>query len=94
MNTFDCGIKVTYQTIADAAIFNAENNIVKAVQEIGIEIDKEHLLQCINDAKSFYDKGVAAGYDTGYRACATHFFDEAMEQYEKAGGNINDIWPI
>lgn len=91
---FECGIDITYRSIADAAVKNAENNIITAVQEVGIKIDKEQLLQCINDAKSFYDKGKAEGYDIGYRACAEFFHDEAIEQYEKAGGDYNDIRPI
>ena len=41
-----------------------ENEILKGVQSVGVQVDKERLLQALKDAKEFWHEG----YKDGYRA--------------------------
>ena len=54
---FDCGIHKIQQEMET----QFENNVLKAVQEVGISIDKPQLERAILDAKSFYDDGYKDG---------------------------------
>lgn len=38
-----------------------EGELYRAVQNVGINVDKDRLLQALNDARSFYDEGYRAG---------------------------------
>lgn len=53
-----------------------ENNIMKAVSDVGIVVDKPRLLQALTDAKAFYEEGYRAAmyrevrherFEWGYR---------------------------
>ena len=44
-----------------------EGEVLKACQRVGIEVDKERLVQALTDARKFYDEGYRAGYGDGYR---------------------------
>ena len=54
---FDCGINVIYGEINTAI----EDEIFKAVRNVGIDIDKKRLTQVIQDRRKAYDDGVADG---------------------------------
>ena len=41
-----------------------ENEILKGVRSVGVQVDKERLLQALKDAKEFWHEG----YKDGYRA--------------------------
>ena len=42
-----------------------ENNILKAVKEIGIDVDKEELLKALKYDREQYNKGYADGFKDG-----------------------------
>lgn len=44
-----------------------EGTILKAVQEVGVVVDKERLMQALTDAREFFEEGYRAGYADGYR---------------------------
>lgn len=50
---FDCGIHEIQQEMET----QFEDNVLKAVQKVGISIDKPQLERALTDAKSFYDDG-------------------------------------
>ena len=52
-------MKPLIEQITDAMIVEHEDNIVRAVQNIGIDVDKERLQKALTDSKSFYDEGYA-----------------------------------
>lgn len=49
--------------------FDYDNEILKAVQEVGINVDKEALLKALEYDRNQYDKG----YREGYEACKNNF---------------------
>ena len=53
IDLFDCGIHKIQQEMET----QFEDNVVKAVQKVGISIDKPQLERALLDAKSFYDDG-------------------------------------
>ena len=63
---FDCGIHITMQDLSNQITKDQENFIVRAVQELYVDIDKEKLEKCLYDSKSFYDDGYKEGYDKGF----------------------------
>ena len=42
-----------------------DDNIVRACQDIGVDVNKERLFEIIRDSKSEYDKGYLKGYQNG-----------------------------
>lgn len=38
-----------------------ENEVMKAVQSVGVNVDKERLVQALTDARKFWDEGYVAG---------------------------------
>ncbi len=54
---FDCGIHKIQQEMET----QFEDNVLKAVQKVGISIDKPQLERALTDAKSFYDDGYKDG---------------------------------
>ena len=42
-----------------------EQETLKACYRIGIEVDKERLVQALTDAGAFFDEGYRAGYEAG-----------------------------
>lgn len=57
-------MKPLIEIIAGQMRSQVEGGIYKAVQEYGISVDKERLLQALKDAKEFWHEG----YKDGYRA--------------------------
>ena len=47
-------------TLAKDVVIDMEDNIIRAVQEVGINVYKERLVKALTDARSFYDEGYAA----------------------------------
>lgn len=54
---FDCGIHAIQEQIQ----MEYEDNVLKAVQKVGISVDKPQLERALLDAKSFYDDGYKDG---------------------------------
>ena len=54
---FDCGINIVYGEMNTTI----EDGIIKAVHNVGIDIDKEKLFKAITNARKFYDDGVLDG---------------------------------
>lgn len=61
-DTMEPIIKV-YQTELETKF---TNGILKACRRVEVDVDKERLLQALNDARKFYDEGYRAGYGEGY----------------------------
>lgn len=59
---FDCGITIRTQELTNQIIHDQENGIVRAVQKLYVDIDKEKLEKCLYDSKSYYNKGYQEGY--------------------------------
>lgn len=54
---FDCGIHKIQQEMET----QFEDNVLKAVQKVGIDIDKPQLERALTDANSFYEDGYKDG---------------------------------
>lgn len=63
---FDCGINEIVSDMVTSMEEENEKMIYKAVQSVGIDIDKEQLEKALFNAKSFYDDG----------------YNDAKKQYE------------
>ena len=80
---FDCGISSYISEISNQLIKEQDNNIVKAVQEMYVKIDKEKLDRCLYDSKSFYDQGFKEGYDKGYEDALFSLLADIKSYYEE-----------
>ena len=49
-----------------------ENDIIKAVQDVGIDVDKEELIRALEYDRNQYDAGYADGYADGKREAVAH----------------------
>lgn len=54
-------MKPIIETIQKQLTMSFEEGVVKAVQEVGIVVDKERLEKALYDAKSFYEEGYKDG---------------------------------
>lgn len=54
-----------------------EGEVFKAIQDYGINIDKDELIRALRYDREQYDKGYEDGYDEGYYAGITSIFDAA-----------------
>ena len=43
-----------------------ENNVYKAIQEYGVNVDKDELIKALQYDRGQYEKGYVNGYNTGY----------------------------
>lgn len=55
----DIMMKPLITVLQDRMKYDYENNILKAVQSIGIDVDKERLAKALIDSRGFYDEGYA-----------------------------------
>lgn len=88
---FDCGITTRIQELSDQIIHDQENCIVRAVQELYVDIDKEKLEKCLYDSKSYYDEGLREGYKDGYLEALSQLHEIIEDKYINAGGDIDMI---
>lgn len=82
---FDCGITMNIKKISDDMVTYIDdvstNCIVSAVNEVGISIDKKKLLECINESKSYFDRGYKKGFDEGYDKAFTEIISTLRTNY-------------
>ena len=71
MSIYDCPIHEQIGQLKTMMANEHDKMVVKAVQEIGIEIDQEKLVQAIHNDRQRYEEA----YKKGYSDCA--------EQYKK-----------
>ena len=57
----DTGMKPIIDIIQKEISMSIEDNVVKAVQEVGIVVDKDRLVKALYDAMSFYREGYNDG---------------------------------
>ncbi len=76
---YDCPIHEQIGQLKTMMANEHDKTIFKAVQEIGIEIDKEALIQAIHNDKQRYEEA----YKKGYNDC--------QEQYEKVFESIRRL---
>ncbi len=88
---FDCGITTRTQELSNQIIHDQEDCIVKGVQELYIDIDKEKLEKCLHDSKSYYDEGYKDGYKDGYLEVLSQLHEIIEDKYIDAGGDIDMI---
>lgn len=62
-----------------------EGDIFKAIQNVGIDVNKEELLKALQYDREQYSKG----YSDGYKKGINKFIDKA---YEELGASENDIY--
>lgn len=56
-----------------------ENNIYKAIQEYGVNVDKEELVKALQYDRGQYDKGYVNGYNAGASEVALEVIEEVSE---------------
>ena len=59
-----------------------EDNIFRAVQEYGVDVNKEELIKALHYDRDQYRKGYADGYDDGYNASKWISVDERLPEME------------
>lgn len=68
-NIYDCPISEQIGALKTMMADEHDRMIIKAVQQIGIEIDQEGLIQAINSDRKRYE----AAYNKGYSDCEEHY---------------------
>lgn len=63
-----------------------ENNIVRAVQNQDINVDKDELIKALQYDREQYEKGYINGYNAGYRKQS----EVAREIFEEIGELVNE----
>lgn len=76
-------MKPIIETIQKQLTMSFEEGVVKAVQEVGIVVDKERLEKALYDAKSFYEEGYqdGAAANSPVVQCKDCEFYEEVEYY-------------
>lgn len=72
--------------IMDAINVQVENDIIKAVKNVGIEVNKEELLRALTYDRQQYERGYEKGYVKGHRhgyRKAIHDLVEEMNKYSE-----------
>lgn len=60
-----------------------ENTVYKAIQSIGVNVDKDELIKALNYDRQQYQKG----FDDGYHSFANDFYCKLMEYSPDSKGN-------
>lgn len=55
------------EAISRDVTMNFDNAVMRAVQEVGIVVDKDRLEQALTDAHKFYEEGYTAGTNASHR---------------------------
>lgn len=74
---FDCGINEIVGDMVSSIETEKEKLILKAVQSVGIDVDKKQLEKALFDAKSFYNDG----------------YEDAKKQYEQKWIPVSERLP-
>lgn len=54
---FDCGITSIQNKISEEIVKKHDELVMQTVYQVGIDIDKQKLVEAMTNAKSFYDQG-------------------------------------
>ena len=68
-NIYDCPISEQIGELKMMMADEHDKTVLKAVQQIGIEIDQESLIQAINSDRKRYEEA----YKKGYADCEEHY---------------------
>ena len=68
-NIYDCPISEQIGQLKTMMANEHDRMVLKAVQQIGIEIDQEALIQAINSDRKRYEEA----YKKGYADCEEHY---------------------
>ena len=75
------------RTITEGMKTSYDGEIYKAIQRVGVFVDKEELLKALKYDRGQYDKGFNDGYELGYangkQACI-QMMEEFIEQTERS----------
>jgi len=77
-NIYDCPISEQIGQLKTMMANEHDKMIIKAVQQVGIEIDQESLVQAINSDRKRYEEA----YKKGYEDCENHY-KELFERIAK-----------
>jgi hypothetical protein len=69
---------------------NYEDSVVKAVQEIGIHVDKQELLKALDYDRGQYDKGYINGYTSGFEKGRQEAVQELKNNLIKMFGGTDE----
>ena len=75
------------QTIASQIEMTRENEILKAVQRVGIDVNKDELLKALEYDRKQYQEGFRKGYDKGYEDGVNYALGKIQELVK--GGDTN-----
>lgn len=82
MNIYDCPIHEQIGQLKTMMANEHDKMLIKAVQEIGIEIDQDSLVQAIQSDRKRYEDA----YRKGYSDCEKHYkeiFDRMRKLFEE-----------
>ena len=61
-----------------------ENNIYRAIQEYGVDVDKDELVKALHYDRNQYEKGYVNGYNRRTSEVAEEIFAELLNEIDKA----------
>lgn len=75
--------------IMDAINVQVENDIIKAVKNVGIDVNKEELLRALTYDRQQYERGYERGYVKGHRHGYRKAIHDLLEEMNKYSEIIN-----
>lgn len=82
---YDCPINVKFDAMRLQIMEEQEGQIIKAVQNFGIEINKETLVEVLNRDRKRYE----AAWQAGYNACKTEYEDRIKKIHERLKSTLD-----
>lgn len=64
-----------------------EDGVMKAIAEVGVDVDKEELIRALKYDRQQYQKGYDKGYEDGYNQCKLSVLIALKTQYGDGGDN-------
>lgn len=65
-----------------------EGEVYKAVQRVGVNVNKEELLKALQYDRGQYDKGYEDGYDDGYAKAIEEFAEKLCDAISEQYANV------
>lgn len=83
---YESPIELVVSQFQTEIIKQQENQVIKAVQNVGVNVDKAELLRALSYDRDQYEKGYADGYEAGRLA----MLDELKRKLQVGDGNVQN----
>lgn len=78
---YESPVKLIVDQMYTQFLREQEDNVYKAVQQYGINVDKEELIRALQYDRQQYEKGYSEGYISGINMLAKNFKDKFINPF-------------